>query len=140
MFGDELAAAYAAADVFVFPSRTDTFGLVMIEALACGMPVAGLSGHRPGRRPDAETGAMEVDLTDAIAEALTKDRAACAGLWPQLHLGSQRPPVPGALRPTGAGGGRLATRADCFRAPGRAVRSWPRRQRASSARLRTLLI
>lgn len=38
--GDELAAVYAAADVFVFPSRTDTFGLVNIEALACGTPVA----------------------------------------------------------------------------------------------------
>ena len=39
--GAELAQAYAAADVFVFPSKTDTFGLVMIEALACGVPVAG---------------------------------------------------------------------------------------------------
>ena len=38
--GEALAAAYAGADVFVFPSRTDTFGLVMIEALACGTPVA----------------------------------------------------------------------------------------------------
>ena len=38
--GDPLAGAYAGADVFVFPSRTDTFGLVMIEALACGTPVA----------------------------------------------------------------------------------------------------
>ncbi len=39
--GNELAQAYAAADVFVFPSKTDTFGLVMIEALACGVPVSG---------------------------------------------------------------------------------------------------
>ena len=38
--GAELASAYTAADVFVFPSRTDTFGLVNIEALACGLPVA----------------------------------------------------------------------------------------------------
>lgn len=38
--GDELAAMYAQADVFVFPSRTDTFGMVMIEALASGVPVA----------------------------------------------------------------------------------------------------
>jgi len=38
--GAELASTYTAADVFVFPSRTDTFGLVNIEALACGLPVA----------------------------------------------------------------------------------------------------
>ncbi len=38
--GEELAQYYAAADIFVFPSRTDTFGLVLIEALACGVPVA----------------------------------------------------------------------------------------------------
>src|SRR5262249_22628673 len=38
--GASLAEAYANADVFVFPSKTDTFGLVMIEAMACGIPVA----------------------------------------------------------------------------------------------------
>ena len=40
MHGEALARAYAGADVFVFPSLTDTFGLVMLEALACGTPVA----------------------------------------------------------------------------------------------------
>jgi glycosyltransferase involved in cell wall biosynthesis len=39
-FGPELASLLSAADVFVFPSRTDTFGLVMLEAMACGTPVA----------------------------------------------------------------------------------------------------
>src|SRR5690606_18769894 len=39
-FGVELARALSSADVFVFPSRTDTFGLVMLEAMACGTPVA----------------------------------------------------------------------------------------------------
>ena len=47
MAGEELAAAYRTADCFVFPSRTDTFGLVVIEALACGLPVAALPVNGP---------------------------------------------------------------------------------------------
>jgi len=76
-FGVDLAAAYAAADVFVFPSKTDTFGLVMIEALACGTPVAGYPVTGPIDVLTPETGAMNDDLDQAIAEALTRDRAAC---------------------------------------------------------------
>ncbi|WP_066825064.1 glycosyltransferase family 4 protein [Sphingomonas mali] len=76
-FGAELAAAYAAADVFVFPSKTDTFGLVMIEALACGTPVAAYPVTGPIDVLTPETGAMHDDLDQAIAEALTRDRAAC---------------------------------------------------------------
>ncbi|WP_267388128.1 glycosyltransferase family 1 protein [Sphingomonas sp. GC_Shp_3] len=77
-FGAELAAAYAAADVFVFPSRTDTFGLVMIEAMACGTPVAAypVTGPLDVLRPGV--GVMDDDLDAAIAQALTLDRAACA--------------------------------------------------------------
>lgn len=78
MFGAELASAYAAADVFVFPSKTDTFGLVMIEALACGTPVAAYPVTGPVDILTPETGAMDEDLDVAIAAALTKDRAACA--------------------------------------------------------------
>jgi len=78
MFGAELASAYAAADVFVFPSKTDTFGLVMIEALACGTPVAAYPVTGPVDILTAETGAMDEDLDLAIAAALSKDRAACA--------------------------------------------------------------
>lgn len=78
MFGAELASAYAAADVFVFPSKTDTFGLVMIEALACGVPVAAYPVTGPIDVLTPETGAMDADLTSAIAEALTRDRVACA--------------------------------------------------------------
>ncbi|NWN13395.1 glycosyltransferase family 1 protein, partial [Escherichia coli] len=66
MFGAELASAYSAADVFVFPSKTDTFGLVMIEALACGVPVAGYPVTGPIDVLTPETGAMDVDLTKAI--------------------------------------------------------------------------
>jgi len=86
--GAELAATYAAADVFVFPSRTDTFGLVNIEALACGVPVAaypvrgpidiiGVEGrgiHRGQRR----IGALDGDLGAAIRKALSGDRVAAA--------------------------------------------------------------
>lgn len=78
MFGAELASAYAAADVFVFPSKTDTFGLVMIEALACGTPVAAYPVTGPVDILTPETGAMDEDLDVAIARALTKDRAVCA--------------------------------------------------------------
>ena len=78
MFGAELASAYAAADVFVFPSRTDTFGLVMIEALACGTPVAAYPVTGPVDILTPGTGAMDEDLHAAIAAALTRDRAACA--------------------------------------------------------------
>lgn len=78
LFGRELAGAYAAADVFVFPSKTDTFGLVMIEALACGTPVAAYPVTGPIDIVTPETGAMDEDLDAAIAKALTRDRAACA--------------------------------------------------------------
>jgi glycosyltransferase involved in cell wall biosynthesis len=77
-FGAELAQCYAGADVFVFPSKTDTFGLVMIEALACGTPVAAYPVTGPVDVLTPETGAMADDLDVAIAEALTRDRARCA--------------------------------------------------------------
>jgi len=77
-FGADLAAAYAAADVFVFPSRTDTFGLVMIEALACGVPVAAYPVTGPVDVLNDQVGAMAEDLDLAISIALEKDRNACA--------------------------------------------------------------
>ena len=77
-FGDDLAHAYAASDVFVFPSRTDTFGLVLLEALASGTPVAAYPVQGPldvvGGAPVA---ALSDDLQAACREALTLDRAAC---------------------------------------------------------------
>ncbi len=76
--GDELAAIYAAADVFVFPSRTDTFGLVLLEALASGVPVAAFASQAPryviGAAP---VGVMREDLQAACLRALTLSRDAC---------------------------------------------------------------
>ena len=76
--GADLAAAYAHADAFVFPSRTDTFGLVMIEALASGTPVAAYPVTGPVDIVTEEVGALRDDLGQAIAAALTRDRAGCA--------------------------------------------------------------
>ena len=76
--GPALAGAYAGADVFVFPSRTDTFGLVMIEALACGTPVAAYPVSGPVDVLTPAVGAMHDDLGRAMEEALTRDRDICA--------------------------------------------------------------
>jgi len=87
--GAQLAAAYRAADCFVFPSRTDTFGLVIIEALACGVPVAALpvagpidilgpEGRGAGSDMPATIAALDDDLALAIAKALRCDRQAAA--------------------------------------------------------------
>jgi glycosyltransferase involved in cell wall biosynthesis len=86
MHGTELASTYVAADVFVFPSLTDTFGLVNIEALACGVPIAAFPvpgpidivgqtcrGTHGGKWP---IGALDVNLADAIERALGADRNA----------------------------------------------------------------
>jgi glycosyltransferase involved in cell wall biosynthesis len=75
--GDALAACYAAADVVVFPSRTDTFGLVMIEALACGTPVAAYPVAGPLDVLSDVSGVMDEQLEQAIAGALHLSRADC---------------------------------------------------------------
>jgi glycosyltransferase involved in cell wall biosynthesis len=72
----ELAKVYAAADVFVFPSRTDTFGLVLLEALACGLPVAAYPVTGPlDVLADGGAGVMHEDLREACLDALKIDRA-----------------------------------------------------------------
>lgn len=76
--GRALAGAFAGADVLVFPSRTDTFGLVMIEALACGTPVAAYPVSGPIDVLTPEVGAVDERLEAAIAAALGRDRATCA--------------------------------------------------------------
>ncbi len=81
--GEELARAYAHGDVFVFPSLTDTFGLVILEALACGTPVAAypVTGPKdvlacPTGGP-MRVGAVDPDLRHAALAALDADRALC---------------------------------------------------------------
>jgi glycosyltransferase involved in cell wall biosynthesis len=74
--GEELARFYAAADVFVFPSKTDTFGLVLLEALASGVPVAAYPVPGPLdvlKVPDgaAPAGCMDEDLARAVTSAWT---------------------------------------------------------------------
>jgi len=87
--GAELASIYVSADVFVFPSKTDTFGLVLVEALACGLPVAGYPVHGPldivgitGCGPDGALsepiGCLNDDIVTAINEALKMNRQSAA--------------------------------------------------------------
>ena len=70
-YGKDLARLYAGADVFVFPSLTDTFGLVLLEALACGVPVAAYPVMGPQDViGDSGTGVLSQDLRRAALEAL----------------------------------------------------------------------
>lgn len=77
-FGEELAQLMGAADVFVFPSRTDTFGVVMLEAMACGLPVAAYPVTGPIDVVNhGVTGILHQDLRHAALQALQLDRADC---------------------------------------------------------------
>jgi len=73
--GAELARIYASADVFVFPSRTDTFGIVLLEALASGLPVAAYPVTGPiDILGDGTVGVLSEDLREAALKALSIDR------------------------------------------------------------------
>ena len=78
--GAALAGCYAGADVFVFPSRTDTFGLVMIEAMACGLPVAAFPVPGPIDLIDDNTGAVSEEIERAIDAALFCNRKDCLAM------------------------------------------------------------
>ena len=74
--GADLASYYQRSDVFVFPSRTDTFGLVLLEAMACGTPVAAFPVRGPidvVKEPSA--GILNEDLRSAAMAALSLDRS-----------------------------------------------------------------
>jgi glycosyltransferase involved in cell wall biosynthesis len=77
-FGADLAACLSSADVLVFPSRTDTFGLVLLEAMACGTPVAAypVTGPIDVVTPGV-TGVLDDDLRAAALAALGLHRGAC---------------------------------------------------------------
>jgi glycosyltransferase involved in cell wall biosynthesis len=76
--GRELSSHFAAADVFVFPSLTDTFGVVQLEALACGTPVAAFPVTGPlDVIADHPVGALDTDLRSACIRALGISRQSC---------------------------------------------------------------
>jgi glycosyltransferase involved in cell wall biosynthesis len=109
--GETLAAYLAAADVFVFPSRTDTFGVVQLEALASGVPVAAYPVTGPadviGSNP---VGVLDEDLKFACLKALTISRATCRAFaltrsWESSALqfiSHCRPCMPAAVSPSSA--------------------------------------
>ena len=77
-FGTDLANLMGAADVFVFPSRTDTFGIVMLDAMACGLPVAAYPVVGPVDLVEhGKTGYLSEDLREAALAALSLDKQAC---------------------------------------------------------------
>ncbi|WP_438970302.1 glycosyltransferase family 4 protein [Methylophaga sp.] len=77
-FGKELASYVAAADVFVFPSKTDTFGLVILEAMACGVPVAAYPVTGPADViENGVTGHLNNDLSQAVKDCSTINPKRC---------------------------------------------------------------
>ena len=83
-YGEDYARTLASADVMVFPSRTDTFGLVMLEAMACGTPVAAYDAPSPmDVVDDGVTGCIDDHLEDAVVRASGLDRT-------EVERGSRR--------------------------------------------------
>jgi glycosyltransferase involved in cell wall biosynthesis len=116
--GEELVHHYSASDVFVFPSRTDTFGLVILEALACGVPVAAypvqgpldVVGNAPVAALDTDLGAacrkaLQVPRLSCRAYALTRSWRACTDQFlsnlPPVARAEYRDRTPMASHPTG---------------------------------------
>tara|TARA_B100000745_G_scaffold70949_3_gene42494 strand:+ start:9059 stop:10186 length:1128 start_codon:yes stop_codon:yes gene_type:complete len=102
--GDELARSYADADVFVFPSKTDTFGVVLLEALASGVPVAAYPAPGPNTIiRNEKLGALNTNMEKAIQNALdTGDSDTCVAYAEQYSWKSVSDIFVGSLVPIGA--------------------------------------
>ena len=138
----ELASAYAAADLFVFPSRTDTFGLVNIEALASGLPVAaypvpgpldiiGLEGRGVMHGREGHIGALADNLGEAIRKALDRGSARLRARSRPLRMGPLHGSLPRRIGAASEGlGGPLGCRRLAFfndlklHVPGISVAVW----------------
>ena len=96
--GEALVRVYAASTVFVFPSRTDTFGLVLLEALACGVPVAAYPVQGPlDVVGEAPVGVLDEDLRKACLGALEVARTPVAQpprVCPWPFLARLHPAIP----------------------------------------------
>ena len=98
-FGAELAACLSSCDVFVFPSRTDTFGLVMLEAMACGTPVAAYPVIGPADVvTPGVTGVLDEDLGAAALAALDHRPRRLPARRRRLHVAERERAVPVAPR------------------------------------------
>jgi glycosyltransferase involved in cell wall biosynthesis len=117
MGGERLAAHLAAADVFVFPSLTDTFGIAQLEALACGVPVAAFPVTGPiDVIGDAPVGVLGEDLRQACIGALAISRAACRGHALRYSWHRSASQFLANLQPIPAGAREVAVRAGDVRA------------------------
>ena len=102
-YGRELAYFYQQADAFVFPSRTDTFGLVLIEAMACGTPVAAYPVTGPiDVIRDPRVGVLSEDLRQAALAALALDRSAVSNYAQQYSWSAATLQFLAQLRPVAA--------------------------------------
>jgi glycosyltransferase involved in cell wall biosynthesis len=103
-YGRDLAQHLAGGDVFVFPSRTDTFGLVLLEAMACGLPVAAYPVQGPvDVVTPGETGVLDEDLGQALEQAMGLSREACRALAARYSWRSCTADFFGYLAPEHAG-------------------------------------
>ena len=119
--GEALARHYCAADVFVFPSKTDTFGIVLIEALACGVPVAAypepgpidvIGGTRAGvishDLREACLGALAIDRQSALERSRVYSWETCADIFLEAATESEERSGPTTNHPRKVSGFRLA--------------------------------